>query len=111
MLLSYIIYMSYKKPAKIANLMKLVKEAISSGRFYDTRHASERQSQRKITRPEMLQVLKSGFHEKRKDKFDENFNAWNYAVRGKTVDTKELRIIVSFDENNMLIITAIDLGL
>ena len=59
----------------------------------------------------MLQVLKSGFHEKRKDKFDESFNAWNYAVRGKTVDTKELRIIVSFDENNMLIITAIDLGL
>ena len=47
--------------------------------------------------------------EKRKDKFDEAYNSWNYSVRGKTVDLRELRVIVSFDDSGMLIITAIDL--
>ena len=53
-------------------------------------------------------MLRRGFHEKRKDKFDEFHNAWNYSIRGKTVDNRALRIVVSFDaETVMLIITAI----
>lgn len=76
----------------------------------DTRHAQERKEERLITRPEVLYVLKTGRHEKRKDQFDEFYRAWNYAVRGRTVDRKELRVIVSFDTNGMLIITAIQLG-
>lgn len=66
--------------------------------------------ERDITRPEILYVLKNGHHEKRKDKFDEFYKAWNYAVRGKTLDRRELRIVVSFDKDGMLIITAIDLS-
>jgi len=77
----------------------------------DTRHATDRQGERKITRPEVIQVLRNGPHEKRKDLFVKQYNAWNYAVRGKTVDRRELRVIVSFEaETGMLIITAIDLS-
>lgn len=86
-----------------------VHQAIVEGRYLDTRHAMKRRTQRSITRLEILQVLKFGFHEKRKDYFDKKFNAWNYSIRGKTVDVRELRIIISFDKNNMLIIAAIDL--
>jgi hypothetical protein len=50
-----------------------------------------------------------GYHEKKKDKFNNFHHVWNYSVRGKTVDRRELRVIVSFDENGMLIITAIEL--
>lgn len=78
-------------------------------RYLDTRHATQRQSERNVTRPEILYALVNGFHEKRKDKFEESYNAWNYSIRGKTIDARSLRIIVSFDENDMLIITAIDL--
>ena len=36
---------------------------------------------------------------------------WNYAVRGKTkIDKLDARIIVSFDEDGMLIITAMYVG-
>ena len=100
-----------KYPQKLNNLMDEIAHAVEEGRYLDTRHATERQAQRTITRPEVLYILKKGYHEKRKDKFDDAFQAWNYAVRGKTVDKRNLRIIVSFDENNMLIITAIDLDL
>lgn len=62
-----------------------------------------------ITRSEVLQILNGGYHEKAKDLFDEAFKAWNYAVRGKTKDRRELRIIVSFEPNGMLVVTAIDL--
>lgn len=101
-----------ERPPKLADLLVEVRKCLDDGRFLDTRHALERQKGRQITRPEVLQVLRNGHHEKRKDKFDENYLAWNYAVRGKTVDRKNLRIIVSFDEaTKMLIITAIDLDL
>lgn len=82
---------------------------LEKGSYLDTRHAIDRQNERQIARPEILYVLKNGYHEKRKDKFDEAYKSWNYSVRGKTVDRRELRVIVSFDESGMLIITAIDL--
>lgn len=90
--------------------MSVIRTCIEEGRYLDTRHAIERQDERQINRPEVLYVLKNGHHEKRKDRFDEFHQAWNYALRGKTVDRRELRIIVSIDEpSGMLIITAIEL--
>jgi hypothetical protein len=53
--------------------------------------------------------LRHGYHEQRKDICNEEFDAWNYAVRGRTIDRRNIRVAVSFDENGMLIITAIDL--
>ena len=96
---------------KLANLMNVVTGHLDARRYLDTRHARERQTTRSIARPEILHVLRSGYHEKRKDRFDELHQAWNYAVRGRTVDRRDLRIIISFDENDMLIITAIELKL
>ncbi|OGQ17560.1 MAG: hypothetical protein A3B70_03270 [Deltaproteobacteria bacterium RIFCSPHIGHO2_02_FULL_40_11] len=99
-----------RRPPKTPNLLSKVGHCLDQGRYLDTRHASLRQRQRWISRIEVLYVLRNGFHEQRKDKFDMAFKSWNYAVRGKTIDKRDLRIIVSFDENNMLIITAIELS-
>jgi len=100
--------MSEKAP-KVEKLMELIATHLELGRYLDTRHALGRQDERKITRPELLYVLKNGHHEKRKDRFDELHKTWNYAVRGKTVDKRDLRVIVSFDPAGMLIITAIEI--
>ncbi len=99
------------RPEKEPELLQKIKDAINLGNFRDVTHASERASEREITRPEYLYVLKTGRHEKKKDEFKEEYNTWNYAIRGNTIDEKELRVIVSFDENNMLIITLIALEL
>ena len=99
-----------ERPEKHPDLMALILKCIEDGNYLDTRHAEERQGERSINRLEVVYVLKNGHHEKRKDKFEEQFNAWNYAIRGKTLDKRDLRIVVSFDETTkMLIITAIEI--
>lgn len=97
------------RPPKVKDLLALVKKHLDAGTYLDTRHAAERKKQRRITLPEVLTVLRNGYHEKRKDEYQEFYNAWTYAVRGKTVDGRQLRVCVSFDEPGMLLITTIDL--
>ena len=101
--------MTIKRPSKIPNVLGVIRKAIEVGNFVDVVHAEDRKLERNITRPEYLYVLNHGYHEPKKDEYKEEFKAWNYAIRGKTIDARELRVVVSFDENNMLIITVIDL--
>ena len=76
--------------------------------MFDTRHATDRKSERSITWNEIMMVLRSGFHERRKDKWEKLYQAWNYSIRGKTTEGRSLRVVVSFNESGALIITAID---
>ncbi|MBI4600577.1 MAG: DUF4258 domain-containing protein [Planctomycetes bacterium] len=100
-----------KRPAKHENLLALIRYCLSNGMYRDTRHVLERRAERQVSLPEILQALESGFHERRKDEFKEEWQAWNYAIRGWTVDRRELRIVVSFDEEGfLLLITSVDLG-
>ena len=99
-----------KRPAKRTQLMAQIREALDAGKYRDVVHAQDRQYERRITRPEYTYVLRNGFHEARKDEFKPEYNAWNYAIRGRTVDRRDLRIVVSFDEDGMLIITTIEVG-
>lgn len=99
--------LKHSKPKKIENLLEVVQECIRLGRYRDTMHAVERQKERKISLPEIIHVLNTGRHEKSKDRFDEAFQSWNYAIRGWSLDGVELRVIISFDiERGLLIITA-----
>ena len=53
-----------------------------------------------------LRVLRIGIHEKEKTRFQDS--AWRYAIRGKTEDYREVRVIIAFVDE-MIIITVIDL--
>lgn len=98
-----------RKREKVQHLMSEVRRHLDADRYWSTAHADHRRLQRSILLPDLLYVLRHGYHERAKDRYDEGYSAWNYAVRGKTVDDRELRVIVSFDENGMLIITAFGL--
>jgi len=95
---------------KVDDLLTKIKSSLIAGEYLFTDHAEEMLQDREVTRQEVQEVLISGFHEKRKDSFDEKYNAWKYSVKGKTLDQRPLRIIVSFDPDGMLIITIIDLN-
>lgn|SRR5690554_5718111 len=98
------------RPKKIHNPLDAVREHLESGNYIFTIHALERLRQRNITDVETIDILVNGWHEKRKDKFDEVYEAWNYSIRGTTrEESRDLRIIISFD-GPMLIITVIDLN-
>jgi len=97
------------KKDKAKNLLVIVKAKIKRGHFLILPHAITRQGQRFISVPDIIEVLMTGWHEVKKDQYSEEFKEWNYAIRGKTIDDRDLRIIASFDERNVLIITVIDL--
>lgn len=62
---------------------------------------------------EIKAVIGSGWHEKAKDRYHAEHSAWSYAVRGKTVDKRALRVVISFEPDEhgelLLLVTAVDL--
>jgi hypothetical protein len=96
------------RPPKRPNLLADVRAAARNAGLLLSAHARQRMAERGVVLPDILQVLGFGQHEKAKDEFEKRFQSWNYAIRGKTVDGRELRIVVGFDPA-LLVITVIDL--
>lgn len=94
---------------KDPGLLKAIREKLVSGGLRYSAHANQRMMERCIVRPEVEYVLKTGHHNKRKDKYNERHHDWDYAVEGKTVDGRNLRIIVAIISRDFLVVTAIDL--
>lgn len=101
--------MTKKRPPKLKNLLKKIRGCLESGRYILTKHALVRQKERAINLAEAIHVLKTGYEEKSKDCFEQN--TWKYAIRGKTIIGRlDVRIIVAFDDDEMLIITVMHVG-
>lgn len=98
-----------KKPDPLEELFPKIRDCIEQGLYRQSKHAIERELEREIDLLDVLYVLKNGYHEKQKTSFDEAFQTWKYAVRGKTLDKIDIRIIVAFDVDGMMIITVMRL--
>lgn len=81
---------------------------IKSGKYRLTKHAAEEQAKDEIDIQDTLHVLKTGWHEKNKTTFNNKFQAWKYAIRGKTEESKDVRVIISFSDE-MMIVTVMEL--
>lgn len=101
-----------KRPPKLKNVLSTVHRCIETGKYLDTRHATDRQNERSITRLEIIQTLRHGRHVPSRDRYDEAYGelGWTYVIEGKTVDRRSLRVVIAFDEvTRTVIITAVDL--
>lgn len=99
-----------KRPPKHTDLIPKIRSAVVNEDFLLTEHAKARMAQRKVALTDLLYALTTGWHEAVKDEYSEEFRAWRYAVRGRTVDRRELRVAVVLDPD-LMVITVIDLGL
>jgi hypothetical protein len=90
--------------------MALIREGARSGNLILLPHAIARGLERSVAVADVAYALINGWHEADKDEFRREHQAWNYAVRGSTIDRHQVRIVVSFDENRMLVITVIRLA-
>lgn len=97
------------KREKIQDLLAKVRTCIDTDNYRFSDHGYERKIERYAALPDIIEVLRNGYHEKQKDEWKPEFNAWNYAIRGKAIDGDDLRIAVSFEENGLLIVTVIRL--
>lgn len=100
---------SQVRKLKEPNVLKKIQKLVSLGRYRDTRHSLQRGWERNINLIDIIQVLETGFHEKSKDEYRVDFQSWNYAIRGTTVDGDHLRIAVYFEEDLVMIAAVIKL--
>lgn len=93
-------------------LWELIKLKIKTCDYVFLNHAKARLEERNISDIDVLNILENiGFSKrsrnKSKDKYDLGYKDWNYCIEGYDIDNCKIRIIISFDENLMLIITVI----
>jgi hypothetical protein len=95
--------MAGKQSNSLDNPLIKIREYINAGKYRVSGHAAKRQCERDVSLPKVLYVLTHGWHEEQKSLFDTTFQIWKYAIRGKTIDGVDLRVIVSFAEEMMII--------
>lgn len=97
--------MTDKRPPKIEDVIAKATECIKNNNYTFGVHALERLKERRITRRQVEYILQNGYEEKRKTKYDEQAKTWKYAVRGKTKDGYDIRVIIAFELERGFIIT------
>jgi hypothetical protein len=88
------------------DLLKIIRAHVQRGSYILVKHAIKRQEERNIRLPDILRVLEHGRHEQEKDVFDVKNQTWKHAIRGKTINGVDLRVVVAL-KNEMIIITVI----
>ena len=93
-------------------LFQLIESKISSGDYLFKKHAKQRQKDRDISDIEVLDILEGKSkrgrrRNKAKDRYEEGRSDWNYCIEGQNLDAKKMRIVISFEEDLMPIITVI----
>ena len=95
------------------DLWSLISQKITGVRYVFLNHAKVRLIDRKVTDLEVLDILEHKNKCKRnksKDSYSPGFPDWKYCIEGKSFPAQpNLRIIISFDNDLMLVITVIRL--
>lgn len=106
-----------KKPNKKtdAELWALITKMISNGNYIFLKHAHDRLKDRNVSDIDVLDILENKSKRQRrrnksKDVFLPGYKDWNYWIEGNDLDGKKIRIIISFDDELMLVITVIRIG-
>lgn len=86
-----------QRPNKREDILTAARRLATAYLFSDTRHSTERRSEQLIPISEVRRVILTGTREKNRDRYDfEYFEDWTYAIRGKDLDGKWMRVIVAF---------------
>ena len=89
-------------------LQKEILKYLEEDRYRLTKHADEELKNDDLDLNDALHVLKNGKHNHKKTEFNNKHQTWHYAIDGVTKDLKNVRVIIAF-VGEMLIITAMEL--
>ncbi len=87
-----------------------MRDLLEKGLYTISGHAKLRQGERLLSLGDIKNIINTGYHEKRKDEYKEEYSDWNYAIRGKTLDDEQARICVALvKKERFVVITVIRL--
>jgi Domain of unknown function (DUF4258) len=85
--------------------------ALENGNLRFSKHALIRMKERKIVISDIKETIYNAQRESIKDQLTDDGSDWKYALRGKNeAGDKEIRLVLLFDGQNVLVVTAIDLN-
>lgn len=96
------------RPPQVEDLIKEIRKYLELGSIRFSEHAIIRKKERHISPQDVRRVLENGYHEKRKTTYDEHNRTWKYAVRGKTLDKEDIRVIVAIVDE-VVVVTVVGL--
>src|SRR3989338_5698470 len=96
-----------KRGQKIEDVVGLARKLFDRGAYLISQHAELRQNERFFTIGDIRNIVFHGFHEKRKDEYKQEFDDWNYALRGETLDGENARVCLAFDKNETAIVVTV----
>jgi len=106
--------MQDRKPKKKNDLelYNLIAKKLADGSYIVLKHAKERIKDRNVSDLDVLDILENNNNRKRKrnkskDVYIPGYQDWNYCIEGKDIDGQKIRIIISFNDELMLVITVI----
>lgn len=99
-----------KRTTKVENVIALATNLMQKGAYAISKHAKLRQGERCFTIGDIKNIIYTGYHEKKKDEYKDEYDDWNYAIRGKTLDDEQARVCIAFiEEIRFIVITVIRL--
>ncbi len=107
--------MRSRRAAKHADVLGLARACIEARRTRDSRHGFDRLKERAISIRDVEEVIATGWREPAKDSYKAEYSAWSYAICGRTLDTRNLRVVVAVERDEfgelISLITGIDLSI
>lgn len=99
-----------ERAKKIENVAALAKNLMQKGAFAISKHAKLRQGEPRLAIGDVKSIINTGYHEKKKDEYKDEYADWNYAIRGKTLDDEHARVCIAFiEEIHFIVVTVIRL--
>lgn len=96
-----------KRMKKIVDVAALAKNLMQKGAYAISKHAKLRQGERCFTIGDVKNIINTGYHEKKKDEYKDEYADWNYAIRGKTLDHEQARVCIAFIETSRFIVITV----
>lgn len=99
---------STNPPKETDDLIALARRCVETDRVRYSEHGTERSSERVILQPHVEHVLRNGWWEKRRDRYDP-LEGWSYSIRGEDADRRQLRVVVAIVSPDLLVVTCYEL--
>lgn len=93
-------------PYSSKDALKLVRDNLSNGYTYPTKHFKDRLKERKVTMQDIEYVLKLGRINKPPELNIET-GVWKYTVRGETLDEKKIAVVLTVTKGHTTLITCV----
>lgn len=95
-------------------LFALIKAKLDAKQYVFVSHAKQRLEERGIIDLDVIHILNGerGYkrrRNKKKDKYELRHDNWNYCIEGCNLDNEEIRVIISFKQRWLVVITVIKL--